>query len=115
MGSDVYMEQGMNNPPDELDKILVAKEIEQYRPFKVVGKDSSIFRFNKYGDVEVYITNARFTTVPDNKWTVRVTNKIWSSDLEYYNEPIEQPEAFSEEERYRYAQLQAPKNGDSNE
>lgn len=77
--------------------------IEKYRPFRIVGKDTSIFRINKNNDVEVLITNARFTTVPDNKWTTRVTNAIEFHNIEYYDEPIVQPEAFTEQEKYRYA------------
>ena len=77
--------------------------IEKYRPFQLAGKDTSIFRINDNNDVEVYITNARFTTVPDNKWTTRITNKVEASEIEYYNEPILQPEAFTEKEKYRYA------------
>jgi hypothetical protein len=68
----------------------------------LVGKDKSIFRINGNGDVEVYITNARFTTVPDNKWTTRVTNSITNGDIEYYDGVIEQPEAFTDEEKRRY-------------
>jgi hypothetical protein len=77
-------------------------EIEKYRPFTIVGKDSSIFRINEHNNVEVYITNARFTTVPDNKWTTRVTNDVERGDIEYYGKSLEQPEAFTERERYRY-------------
>jgi len=80
-------------------------DIEKYRPFKLVDKDQSIFRINHNGDVEVYITNARFTTVPDNKWTVRTRNKVAISDIEYYDKPLLQPEAFTDEEKYRYATL----------
>ena len=78
------------------------EKIERYRPFRVKGKDQTIFRLNNRNDVEVYITHARFTTVPDNKWTVRVTNKIHNSEIEYYDGDIEQPEAFTKKERYRY-------------
>jgi hypothetical protein len=79
------------------------KTIEKYKPFRLVGKDKTIFRINKNNDVEVFITNARFTTVPDNKWTTRVTNDVERNDIEYFDEPFEQPEAFTEQERYRYA------------
>src|SRR4051812_6841188 len=76
--------------------------IEKHRPFRLIGKDMSIFRINDNNDVEVFITGARFTTVPDNKWTTRVTNNIDNGQIEYYDEPLEQPEAFTEQERYRY-------------
>lgn len=82
--------------------------IEPYRPFTLVGNDNSIFRINKNNDVEVFITNARFTTVPDNKWTTRVTNAIEQGEIKYYNKSIEQPEAFTEQERYRYRYAIAP-------
>lgn len=77
-------------------------QIEKYRPFRIVGKDQSIFRINEHNDVEVFITNARFTTVPDNRWTTKTTNAVVNGEIEYYNEPFEQPEAFTEKERYRY-------------
>lgn len=76
--------------------------IEKYRPFQLIGKDRSIFRINDTYDVEVYITNARFTTVPDSKWTTGVTNDVERGEIKYYDGEIEQPEAFTEAERYRY-------------
>lgn len=86
--------------------------IEPYRPFTLVGNDKSIFRINSNNDVEVFITNARFTTVPDNKWTTRVTNSIERSEIEYYNQPIEQPEAFTDAEKYRYLAPNQPTKAD---
>lgn len=76
--------------------------IEKYRPFRLVGKDKSIFRINEFNDVEVLITNARFTTVPDSRWNTRIMNNVEAGEIEYYDKPVEQPDAFTEEERYRY-------------
>lgn len=87
--------------------------IDKYRPFTLLGKDNTIFRINSNDDVEVYITNARFTTVPDNKWTTRITNNIQRGDIEYYDGVIEQPEAFTNAERFRYVKQHAQKDGNS--
>lgn len=92
-------------PPNNTQNARDRTKLEKYRPFQIVGKDKSIFRINEHNDVEVYITNARFTTVPDNKWTTRVTNYIEAGEIEYYDKPLAQPEAFTEKEKNRYAQL----------